>query len=136
MTARISRDIKHFWDSYKLHIILAGLAVWVVVFGIGLMDMVFDLGWFPTKLERMLREDIRRLQSSDPDIRTAAEKELIDYNQFSVPVLLRMMQRGDKVTRADCARCLAKIAERYFQQKIDFGDDITRWRQWWQENKL
>jgi len=124
------------WEHYKAYFVLALLAVWVVAFGIGLADMVFDLGWFPTRLERMLRQDIRKLQDADPNVRSAAEKELIDYNQFSVPVLLRMMQRGDKATRLNCARCLAKIAERYFGQKIDFGEDIEKWKKWWRQNKV
>jgi len=80
----------------------------------------------------MLRRDVVKLNSDDEATRDAAFRELVDFNRFSVPILLEEMERGDDEKRRACVKCLKAIAQRYFGEMPEFGGDVRQWRQWWE----
>lgn len=82
----------------------AGAARWLKPVGLGLLllyafilsvitlDRLFEFGWFPSQLERRVREQIHRLASPDETERQAAKEKLRLMEAFVViPELIRAL---------------------------------------------
>lgn len=117
--------------TYQSWLFTVGFAVYVGTLGVLTADNIFQLGLFPPKLDRILMADIAKLASQDEKEAKAAQEEIVSYHEFSVPPLLRAMERGDAAHQARCAECLRLIASRYFLSDANYGTDSAAWRRWW-----
>lgn len=128
--ARIEARQPVTW-RYVVGIVLVG--VWVLALAVYGLDRALGLGFFPTKLERMLQSDVGRLTDADPDAAARAERELFEYHGFSVPFLIRGMRTGGERQKEACAACLRHIAAHYYGAKPDHGTDAEAWAKWWEK---
>ena len=117
--------------SYQSWLLVGGLTVYVGVLGVLTADNVFHLGLFPPKLDRILAADIGKLNSADAKTRQAAQDEIVAYHEFSIPPLIRALDRGDAQQKERCADCLRLIAAKYFLSEANYGTDAAAWKQWW-----
>jgi HEAT repeat protein len=117
--------------NYLYLLVVAGLAVYVGALGVLTADNVLHLGLFPPKLDRILAADIAKLGSADEKKRVAAQGAIVAYHEFSIPPLIRAMERGDAQQKERCADCLRQIAKKYFLSEAKCGTDAAAWSQWW-----
>jgi hypothetical protein len=125
-TRRARREnVKEFWDKHKADIGLAVLILYTLSLSVATADQLFDLGLFPTKLDRMIAESIRKFNSDST--RDEGMKEIIQYGDFAVPQLIKSLDDGDKV-RTSCIAALQKITDQDMK-------DPAKWKEWYNQHK-
>ena len=77
---------------YTVGIVVLG--IWILVFIVYGLDRFLGLGFFPTKLERLLQANVAKLTDEDAKVAEKAEQELFDYHGFAVPVLIKGIRSG------------------------------------------
>ena len=114
----------------------------LIVYTIGLtvlaVDQLFGLGLWPPKLDRILMKDINDLGDSSisAEKRDAIAKEIVSYHEFSVPLLIKAIEKNKPGVREPATRCLQEIAKTFFNSDITpLNSDVPKLRQWWQEQK-
>jgi hypothetical protein len=84
--------------------------LYVVVLGFLTVDEVFNLGWYPTKLERRVNALIADLGSSEESGRRVARESLQKSEAFVViPALIRALGSPDDRTRGEAAGLLRSL---------------------------
>lgn len=119
--------------GWRLVVGLTALAIWVMALGFYSLDRVLGLGFFPTRLERLLTRDVEKLGDPDPEVRKQAEGELFSYHGFAVPALILGMKSQDEQRKEGCAECLQRIASYYYNAKPNYGADAEKWSKWWEK---
>ncbi len=114
--------------KYKAEIGLVVLVLYGITLGIAAGDEIFDLGLFPTKLDRMIEESIGKFKSPDSGLREEGVKEIKEYGDFAVPQLIEALD-DDSEVRELALECLTEVTE----QK--FGRDVEAWKSWYKEHK-
>lgn len=121
-------SIKEQIIKYKAEIGLVVLVVYAITLGIAAADEIFDLGLFPTKLDRMISESIEKFSSEDQSMREQGVMEIEQYGDFAVPQLIEALDKGGQVK--DLAlKCLPLVTE------TDFGTDVEAWKKWYKDHK-
>jgi len=83
------------------------------------IDEVFSLGWFPTELEKQVRGNINRLDSSDLQERAKVLKALESSPGFVlVPSLIRELEAEQEERRVIAARLLSKRTSEYLNGNL------------------
>ena len=103
------------------------LILYTISLAVATADEVFDLGIFPTKLERMVGKAIKNLKSPDPKIREQAKKELELYGDFAIPRLIKALK--DPEVKDDVLKLLKEITGK------NFGDNPKEWWKWYKRHK-
>jgi len=117
--------------SWKQVLGLIFLGLWILVLAAYGLDRGFGLGFFPTKLERRMRDDVAKLTDTDPEVARKAEADLFSYHGFAVPALIRGLKSGDAARQKACAACLSRIAAHYYGATPRYGVDAGKWARWW-----
>jgi len=58
---------------------------------------------------------------------------VINYHEFSIPLLIPALESRSPQTAAAATVCLHQIAWRFFRQRLDTGADADAWRAWWRK---
>lgn len=119
--------MKEFWDKHKADIGLAVLIIYTLSLGVATADQIFNLGFFPTKLDRMVSVSIEKFSSKAKNDREKALKEVIEYGDFAVPQLIEALDR-DEQTRKLALEALRKINDQNF-------DSPEKWKEWYKQHK-
>lgn len=118
--------------------LLYGLIAYALVLTFFTIDNVLGLGVVRPKLDRQINRQIETL--GDPNLtqeqRRGVMEEIISFHEFSVPLLLDAIEKGDPAVQRHSLRCLQEIAARFYNQDIrSAGDDIDQLRRWWDETQ-
>lgn len=119
--------IVEFLKKRKGEIGLTLLIIYSITLGIATADEIFDLGIFPTKLEKMIAQSIEKLKSNDKQIQEQAMKELEEYGDFAVPQLIKAIDNEN--IRPLVLETLKKVAGK------DLGNDPNAWKEWYKRHK-
>jgi hypothetical protein len=114
--------------KYKAEIGLVVLVIYAITLGIAAADEIFDLGLFPTKLDRMIAESIQNFKSPDPSVRDQAVMEIQQYGDFAVPQLIDALDEQGQ-TKELALKCLVMVTDQ------DFGDNMEAWKRWYENHK-
>ena len=118
------------------NLIVAGFCIYALILAVLTVDQIFNLGLYPPKLDRMLSSHIQALGNPDlkPEEKQALADELVSYHEFSVPLLLKAVKKGDPQVKPAALRCLQEIAARFFDADIrPMGDDPAQLDAWWKD---
>jgi len=120
----------------KTTLLLAGMTTYVLVLAVLAIDQIFGPWLIVPELDRHLAAQIKLLASSNAVERQDAEKEIVSYHEFSIPLLIKTLKSGDPALQQPAARCLVGIAKKFFQRYSPadydaFGTDPARWKNWW-----
>jgi len=118
-------NVKEFWDKHKADIGLAVLILYTLCLSVATADQLFNLGLFPTKLDRMVAESIRKFASDST--RDEGMREITQYGDFAVPQLVKALNDGDKIRTASMT-ALQKITDQNM-------DDPAKWKEWYRQHK-
>ncbi|HRU07715.1 MAG TPA: hypothetical protein P5137_18280 [Candidatus Brocadiia bacterium] len=58
---------------------------------------------------------------------------VINYHEFSIPLLIPALESKSAQTAAAATVCLHQIAWRFFRQRLNAGADPAAWREWWRK---
>ena len=119
--------MKEFWEKHKADIGLAVLVIYTLSLAVATADQIFGLGFFPTKLDRMIAESIDKFASDQEKVRKEGVKEIIEYGDFAVPQLVKALDR-DSRTRELAVPSLKKITEQELK-------DNQEWKDWYKRHK-
>ena len=119
--------MKEFWEQHKADIGLVVLIVYTLILAVMTADQIFGLGFFPTKLDRMIAESIDKFDSEEERVRNDGVREIIEYGDFSVPQLVKALDRDQQVAEL-AVSCLKKITEQDFKS-------TGEWKQWYNKHK-
>ena len=119
--------MKEFWEKHKADIGLAVLVIYTLSLAVATADQIFGLGFFPTKLDRMIAESIDKFASDQEKVRKEGVKEIIEYGDFAVPQLVKALDR-DSRTRELAVHSLKKITEQELK-------DNQEWKDWYKRHK-
>lgn len=119
--------MKEFWDKHKADIGLAVLVIYTLCLGGATADQLFNLGLFPTKLDRMIGQAIDKLGSQDPEARDQAFTEIVQYGDFAVPQLIKALNQQNPVQEA-AIKALKQITDQSM-------DDPAKWKEWYKQHK-
>ena len=109
------------------NIALVILIIYTLTLAVATADEVFDLGIFPTKLERMVSKAIKDLKNPDPKIQTQAKKELELYGDFAIPELIKAL--NDPEVKDEVLALLKQITGK------NLGEDPKEWKKWYKRHK-
>jgi hypothetical protein len=118
-------NVKEFWDKHKADIGLAVLVLYTLSLSVATADQLFNLGLFPTKLDRMIAESIRKFDNDST--RDQGMKEITQYGDFAVPQLIKALSDGDKIRTASIT-ALKKITDQDM-------DDPAQWKEWYRQHQ-
>ncbi len=103
------------------------LILYTLSLAVATADEVFDLGIFPTKLERMVSKAIKDLKNPDPKIQAQAKKELELYGDFAIPELIKAL--NDPEVKDEVLALLKQITGK------NLGEDPKEWKKWYKRHK-
>jgi len=109
------------------NIALVILIIYTLTLAVATADEVFDLGIFPTKLERMVSKAIKDLKNPDPNIQSQAKKELELYGDFAIPELIKAL--NDPEVKDQVLTLLKEITGK------NLGEDPKEWKKWYKRHK-
>jgi len=118
------------WNKIKEkipNIALAILIIYTLTLAVATADEVFDLGIFPTKLERMVSKAIKDLKNPDPKIQAQAKQELELYGDFAIPELIKAL--NDPEVKDQVLALLKEITGK------NLGEDPKEWKKWYKRHK-
>ena len=130
------------WRRYLTRAGLAVFCLYVAMLFVLALDQHFQWGLFPTKAEREITALVRQLGDSSlpPEKRQAIMSQIVDWNAFAVPVLLKTVdhrsgvQQGPNLLCDSAMQCLQEIALKYYNKDIaGFGNDSVSVNRWWAE---
>ena len=119
--------MKEFFNRRKADIGLAVLVIYTLTLGVATADELFNLGLFPTKLDKMIAAAVKQLESDDPGLRQKALQDLVEYGDFAVPQLIRALDKE----RAPQDLVIKALEEIQREKK----PSPEAWKKWYQENK-
>jgi len=109
------------------NIALVILIIYTLTLAVATADEVFDLGIFPTKLERMVSKAIKDLKNPDLKIQAQAKKELELYGDFAIPELIKAL--NDPEVKDEVLALLKQITGK------NLGEDPKEWKKWYKRHK-
>ena len=118
------------WNKIKEkipNIALVILIIYTLTLAVATADEVFDLGIFPTKLERMVSKAIKDLKNPDSKIQAQAKKELELYGDFAIPELIKAL--NDPEVKDEVLALLKQITGK------NLGEDPKEWKKWYKRHK-
>lgn len=98
------------------------------------LDQQFHWGLFPTKVDRQLTAEVQQLgdTSLPADKHQAIVDDLISWNTFSVPVLIKAIESGPANVRDPAAQVLQQISTKFYGADItSLGTDPAKLQAWW-----
>lgn len=119
--------MKEFFSKRKADIGLAVLVIYTLTLGVATADELFNLGLFPTKLDKMIAAAVKQLESDDPGLRQKALQDLVEYGDFAVPQLIRALDK-ERTPRDLALKALEEI-------QGEKKPSPEAWKKWYQENK-
>lgn len=122
--------------SWAGRALLFGLIAYALVLTFFTFDNALELGVVRPKLDRRIIRQINAL--GDPNLtqeqRRGVMEDIISFHEFSAPLLLDAIEKGDPAVQRYALLCLQEIAARFYNQDIrPAGDDIDELRRWWNE---
>jgi hypothetical protein len=100
------------------------------------LDQEFHWGLFPTKVDRQLTAEVQQLGDTSlaADKRQAVEDDIISWNTFSVPVLIKAIKNGPPNVRDPAVQCLQQISQKFYGVDITpLGTDPAKLQAWWDQ---
>jgi hypothetical protein len=115
---------------------LALFGLYVAALFVLVLDQQFDFGLFPPALEATLNAQIRQL--GDPQLsaadRQALVANIVNWNEFSVPLLLKAIEKNEPGVGEPAYECLQQIAQQFYNTDLAmYGADPVALRQWWEK---
>jgi len=98
------------------------------------LDQSFHCGLFPSLAEREIAVKVQQLgdPSLTKDKREAVVQDIVNWNSFSVPVLLKAIEQGPSPVHDPALKCLQTLALKYYNEDLTkMGDDPVKLKQWW-----
>jgi len=98
------------------------------------LDQQFRWGLFPTKVEKQLTTEVQQLgdTSLTPEKRQALVDDIVSWNTFSVPVLIKAIESGAPNVRDPAAQCLQQISLKFYNVDVAaMGTDPVKLHAWW-----
>ncbi len=98
------------------------------------LDQNFHWHLFPTAADKEITAKIQQL--GDPALsekdRAAVTQDIVDWNTFSVPPLLKAIESGPPALRDPALKVLQTISLKYYNQDISKdGSDPAKLNAWW-----
>jgi len=100
------------------------------------LDQQFHWGLFPTQVEKQLTAQVQQLgdPSLTADKRQALVDEIVGWNSFAVPVLIKAIETGPANVRDPAAQCLQQISLKFYGADIaSLGTDPAKLHAWWDQ---
>jgi hypothetical protein len=98
------------------------------------LDQQFHWGLFPTKVDKQLTAEVQQLGDSSltADKRQALVDDIVSWNSFSVPVLIKAIESGVPNVRDPAAQCLQQISLKFYNVDVAaMGTDPVKLHAWW-----
>lgn len=98
------------------------------------LDQQFHWGLFPTKVDRQLTAEVQQLgdPSLTADKRQAVVDDIVSWNSFSVPVLIKAIESGPPNVRDPAAQCLQQLSLKFYNVDLaPMGTDSVKLHAWW-----
>jgi hypothetical protein len=98
------------------------------------LDQQFHWGLFPTKVDRQLTAQVQQLgdASLTPEKHQALVDDIVAWNSFSVPVLIKAIESGPPAVRDPAALCLQQISLKFYNVDLaPMGTDPVKLHAWW-----
>jgi hypothetical protein len=113
---------------------LAVFCLYVAALYVLALDQQFHWGLFPTKVDRQLTAQVQQLgdASLTAEKRQALEDDIVSWNTFAVPVLIKAIERDPPNVRDPAARCLQQISQKFYNMDLTpMGTDPAKLHAWW-----
>jgi len=133
-------SLRRFVTRHKMGLIATLLAIWTLALGVVVADRWFDLGLFPTYMERRARRAIAAFERPEPERSQAMRLMGREIDAFAaVPELIRALDSSSRARRTGALACLRRIArvEHGYQPDAPHAERlaaIARWKAWWTAN--
>jgi hypothetical protein len=122
------------WHRTLAKVGLALFCIYVASLYVLALDQQFHWGLFPTKVDRQLTAEVKQLGDSSltAEKRQSVEDDIISWNTFSVPVLIKAIESGPPNVRDPAAQCLQQISQKFYGVDItSLGTDPAKLQAWW-----
>jgi len=116
-------NVKRIWPK----VALALLVIYTLSLAVATADEIFNLGLFPTKLERMIGKAIKNLKSPDSEVQFQAKKEIELYGDFAIPQLIKALDAPE--IKHQALELLKTVSGK------NLGQDPKAWRDWYKKHK-
>jgi len=98
------------------------------------LDQNLHWGLFPSEAEKEIAGKIQQL--GDPSLtqakRDAISQDIVNWNTFAVPALLKAVENGPASVKDPALKCLQTISFKFYNQDISKdGADPVKLKQWW-----
>ena len=118
------------------NIVLVVFSLYVAALFVLALDQQFDWGLFPPKLTKQLTAQVEQLGDTKLSVqqRQTIADDIINWNEFSVPVLIKAIEKNQPGVREPALQCLQAIATKFYNADIrPLGSDPVKLRQWYAE---
>lgn len=98
------------------------------------LDQNLHWGLFPSAAEKEIAGKIQQLgdTSLTQEKRDAINHDIVNWNTFAVPALLKAIESGPPATRDPALKCLQTISLKFYNVDLSkFGSDPVKLKQWW-----
>jgi hypothetical protein len=116
--------------------LLVLVVFWLYVAAMFVLALDQNLHWglFPSAADREITAKIQQL--GDPSLtkeqRDAITTDIVNWNSFSVPPLLKAVETGPAAIRDPALKILQTISLKFYNQDITKdGSDAAKLNQWW-----
>jgi len=113
---------------------LGVFCIYVVSLYVLALDQQFHWGLFPTKVEKQLTAEVQQLGDTSlvADKHQALVDDIVSWNSFSVPVLIKAIESGSPAARDPAAQCLQQISLKFYGADVAaLGTDPVKLHAWW-----
>lgn len=122
------------WRRHLANAVLALFFLYVAAIYVLALDQNLHWNLFPSSAEREITAKIQQL--GDPSLtkeqHDAVVQDIVEWNTFSVPPLLKAVASGAPAVREPALKCLQTIAFKYYNTDISkYGSDPVQLKQWW-----
>ncbi len=98
------------------------------------LDQQFHWGLFPSKVDQQLTAQVQQLGdgSLTAEKHQALVDDIVSWNTFAVPVLIKAIEKGPSNVRDPAAQCLQQISTKFYGADItSLGTDPAKLHAWW-----
>ncbi len=116
------------------NVALALFFLYVAAIYVLALDQSLHWHLFPSQAERELTAKIQQLgdASLSKAQRDDVVQDIVNWNTFSVPPLLKAIESGPPAVREPAVKCLQTIAFKYYNVDIaKYGSDPVQLKAWW-----
>jgi len=100
------------------------------------LDQNFHWGLFPNQAEKEISAKISQLgdTSLPAEKHDAVMKDIVNWNTFAVPALLKAIEQGSPAIREPALKCLQTLSLKFYNVDLTkFGSDPAKLNQWWRD---